>query len=85
VLRVRVTIKLKLRGRCRFVTRRGRYTRLRSCKRPKRITARGTKRWAKRVRVRRPSLRPGRYVVVARAVDRQGNRSERAVRAFRVG
>jgi hypothetical protein len=82
VRRVYVTIARHRRGRCRFIRANGRYTRPRPCTRPVRIDANGIDPWQRRVRVRR--MRPGRYVVVARAVDRDGNRSNRARRAFRV-
>lgn len=51
-------------GRCRFVTRRGRLTRPRSCRRPVFIRARGTSSW--RLQLRRPPRGAYRLTVVLR-------------------
>jgi uncharacterized membrane protein YgcG len=58
-------------GKCRFVTRNGRYTHVRSCRNPHLIRASGLRSWS--VRIRR-ALPPGHYVAVARALDRRGNK-----------
>jgi pimeloyl-ACP methyl ester carboxylesterase len=70
ISRVAVSIARRQAGRrCRFVTRRGRLSRPRSCRRRLYIAARGRESW--RLRVRRP-LRRGRYVVRAFAIDEAG-------------
>lgn len=56
------------RGRCRFVGRRGRLGRKRSCRRLRYVTARGRETWALRLR----RLPRGRYVVRAFAFDEAG-------------
>jgi hypothetical protein len=81
VRRVRVAVSKKRGNRCRFITRRGRYLRARSCKRPHRLRARGTLRFALRLNVR---LRRGYHVVSVRAVDSMRNRSKRRRATFRV-
>jgi hypothetical protein len=82
VRRLRVSIA-RLRGhRCQFVTRRGRLTRKRSCRRAVLLRPhRGRKRWT--LRIRHAHLRRGRYRLTALAVDKAGNR-ERAARRNRV-
>jgi hypothetical protein len=55
-------------GRCRFVTARGRLTRVRRCRRPVLIRAEGREAWVALARL----PRRGRYRVTARAVDRAG-------------
>jgi hypothetical protein len=71
VRRVYVSIA-RVRGRvCRFVTRRGKLTRGRSCRRPLLIRARGLRRWSLRLT---GGLGPGRYRMVVRALDRRGNK-----------
>jgi hypothetical protein len=82
VKRVRVSIARQRRGRCRFVTRRGRLSRRRSCRRPVLLKPhRRGKRWT--LRIRHARLRRGRYRLVARATDRAGN-WERIARRNRV-
>jgi hypothetical protein len=56
------------RGRCRFVTARGRLTRARRCRRPVLIEGFGREAWLGGVKL----PRRGRYRVTARAVDRVG-------------
>jgi hypothetical protein len=53
-------------GKCRFLGRHGKLARARSCMRPLRIRARGTKRFTLRLKV---AIAPGRYVVRSDAVD----------------
>jgi hypothetical protein len=77
VRRVQVSIaKIQRRG-CRFLNRRGRLQRQRSCRRPTLFRARGTKRWrfAKRARLPR-----GNYRIVVRATDVAGNKERPAGR-----
>jgi hypothetical protein len=59
------------RGKCRFVTRGGRLSHRRSCRRPHLIRARGLRGWSLRIARRLPR---GRYKLVVRAIDRKGNR-----------
>jgi hypothetical protein len=72
---------------CRFLTRSDRYrlTRPRNCRRPVLFTARGTSRWGFRFKV---ALKPGRYRVQARAVDKARNKEKptkrRNLLSFRV-
>ena len=81
VRRVLVAVSKKRGNRCRFITRRGRYLRARSCKRPHRLRARGRLRFTLRLNVR---LRRGYHVVSVRAVDNMQNRSKRRRATFRV-
>jgi len=53
-------------GRCRFLQRNGKLSRLRKCSRPIEFLARGTSRWVLRRRIHIPR---GRYLVRADAVD----------------
>jgi hypothetical protein len=57
-------------GRCRFVQANGRLGHARSCARPVRLRARGTRSWKLQLKARLPR---GRYRVQVRAVDRRGN------------
>jgi hypothetical protein len=62
----------KVRGtRCRFLRKSGRLTAARSCRRPVLLRARGAGSWSLSVTGHLP---PGRYRLVARAVDSLGNR-----------
>ncbi len=71
-LRSELVSVAKVRGtRCRFVTRKGRFTKARSCRRPVLLKAHGTRTWTLKLKRRLP---PGTYRVVARAVDAGGNR-----------
>jgi hypothetical protein len=58
-------------GKCRFVTRNGRLSHRRSCRRPHRIRAKGLRGWSLRIARRLPA---GRYKLVVSALDRKGNR-----------
>ncbi len=66
-----VSIALVRGTSCRFLTRRGKLTARRRCRRPVLIRTHGTKRWSLRVSGR---LHAGRYRLVARGVDRKGNK-----------
>jgi hypothetical protein len=66
-------------GRCRFVRANGRLSGRRSCRKPELLRARGTRRWRLSLRARLPR---GRYRVLARAVDRRGNKERPAGRAL---
>ena len=67
-------------GRCRFVTSRGRLTRRRSCRRPRFLEAQGRETWTLKLR-----LKPGRYRAVARAVDTGARRGPAGpVKRFRL-
>jgi hypothetical protein len=59
-------------GRCRFLTRRGRLGRARSCRRPRYVVASGRETWRLRRRLPR-----GRYIAFARARDDGGRRGPR--------
>jgi endoglycosylceramidase len=74
VARVLVALWRRRHGRCRYVTRRGKLSRRRNCRRPIWLRTRGTRRFVRRRRVR---LRRGLYRVRARAVDARGNRARR--------
>jgi hypothetical protein len=81
VARVTVSVArlLARRGRCQFLTAKGRLTRARSCKRPVRLVARtrfiggATNKTAWRF-AHRARLRRGRYEVAVRGVDSLGHR-----------
>jgi len=79
---VRLAVSVFVRGGCRFVRADGRLTSTQSCRRPLFVTARGTTRWALRVRGTFPS---GRYVVRSRVYDRAGNVGRPDPRLFRIG
>ena len=74
VARVRVALWKRRKGRCRYLTRRGRLSRRRSCRRPIWLRARGTRRFVLR---RQARLRRGVYRLTARAIDARGNRARR--------
>jgi hypothetical protein len=57
-------------GRCNFLAANGRLARPRSCLRPLRLRARGTRSWKLQLKARLPR---GRYRMRIRAVDRRGN------------
>jgi hypothetical protein len=67
---VLVSVRAVHRGRCRFLAANGRLGRARSCARPLRLRARGTRSWKLQLKARLPR---GRYRVQVRAVDRRGN------------
>lgn len=71
IRRVSVAVALKSGTRCRFLSRRGRLSDARSCRKPSYITARGKKRWRLELR---GSFRPGTYAVRIRPTDAVGNR-----------
>jgi hypothetical protein len=71
VASVRVALAREVdRGRCRFLTARGRFAGAGSCRRARFLRARGARTWSFGPRVR---LTPGRYRLVARAGDTAGN------------
>jgi hypothetical protein len=65
--------------RCRFVQANGRLSTRRSCRRPVLLRTRGVRAWRLSFRARLPR---GRYRVLARAVDRLGNKERPAGRAL---
>jgi hypothetical protein len=67
---VLVSVRTVRHGRCRFLAANGRLLPLRSCARPLRLRARGTRSWKLQLTARLPR---GRYRVQVRAVDRRGN------------
>jgi len=72
--RVYVAISRAARGgKCRFVTRNGRLSRRRSCRRPHFIRAKGLRGWSLKIKRRLPA---GRYKLTVRALDRKGNREK---------
>ena len=73
--RVNVQISKRVHGgKCRFVTRAGRLSHRRSCKRPHVIRAKGLRGWSLRIKRRLPA---GRYTLTVRALDRKGNRERK--------
>jgi hypothetical protein len=76
---VLVSISKPRAGRCRFVQANGRLTAGRSCRRPVLLRTRGKRAWKLSLRARLPR---GRYRVLARAVDRLGNKEQPAGRAL---
>jgi hypothetical protein len=74
VLRVFVSIA-KVRGRhgCRFLNAKKRLERLRNCRRPTLLKARGTRHWRFSIRAHLPR---GRYRIVARGVDASFNKEK---------
>jgi endoglycosylceramidase len=77
VRRVRVAVYRRRGKICRFLSRRGRLTRPRRCRRPVWLRARGAARWRLRVRAHLPR---GRYRVRSQAVDLRGNSERRRTR-----
>jgi hypothetical protein len=69
--RVDVSIAKLVGKKCRFLTRNGKLTRRRSCRKPLQLRARGLKGWSIHVNGR---IAPGRYRLIVRAVDRKGHR-----------
>jgi hypothetical protein len=67
---VLVSVRVVRHGRCRFLAANGRLSRTRSCARPVRLRARGTRSWKLQLGTHLPR---GRYRLQARAVDRRGN------------
>jgi hypothetical protein len=76
---VLVSISKPRGGRCRFVQANGRLSTRRSCRRPVLLRTRGLRAWRLSFRARLPH---GRYRVLARAVDRRGNKEQPAGRAL---
>ncbi|HEV2999169.1 MAG TPA: hypothetical protein VGW75_00415 [Solirubrobacteraceae bacterium] len=62
-------VRLRSDGRCRALSPRGTFRRIRKCTAPPFVRARGTGRW--KVRMKRP-LAPGRYALYSRATDNAG-------------
>ncbi|MFL5780307.1 MAG: Calx-beta domain-containing protein [Thermoleophilaceae bacterium] len=80
--RVQVSIALHRHHRCRFVKKNGRLTGRTRCRHARWITVHGRRSW----HLRTKRLRPGRYTIRTRAVDRAGNleRKRRRARPRRV-
>ncbi|MFL5780249.1 MAG: hypothetical protein ACJ760_02955, partial [Thermoleophilaceae bacterium] len=80
--RVQVSIALHRHHRCRFVKKNGRLAGRTRCRHARWITVHGRRSWHLRTR----RLRPGRYTIRTRAVDRAGNleRKRRRARPRRV-
>ena len=77
VKRVSVSIaRIQKRG-CRFVSKRGRLQKTRSCRKPTLFRARGTRSWRYSMRAKLPR---GSYRIVVRAVDTAGNKERPAGR-----
>jgi hypothetical protein len=76
---VLVSISKPRAGRCRFVGANGRLTAPRKCRRPLLLLAHGRGTWKLALKARLPR---GRYRVLARAVDRLGNKEQPAGRAL---
>ena len=79
VAQVTLSLDRKSGKRCRFLTRSHRLSHPRSCKKPVRLTAKGTAHWSYKLPKK---LSHGRYQVAIRAVDSSGNlaTSKRALR-----
>jgi hypothetical protein len=76
---VLVSISKPRARRCRFVQANGRLSARRSCRRPVLLRTRGKRAWSLSLHAHLP---PGRYRVLARAVDRRGNKERPAGRAL---
>jgi hypothetical protein len=63
--------KLVRGGKCRFLTKHGKLTRRRSCRKPLRLRARGLRRWSIHVN---GNIAPGRYRLTVQAIDRKKHR-----------
>ncbi len=68
--RVYVSVAELTGNKCRFLNKKGKFTKARSCGRPIRLRARGKRKWHANLKV---NLKPGRYRVTVVAVDRAGN------------
>jgi hypothetical protein len=75
--RVQVSIALHKHHRCRFVKKNGRLGKRRRCRRARWVTVQGRRNWHLRTR----RLRPGRYTIRTRAIDRAGNKERKRRRA----
>jgi len=80
ITQVRVAVARVVRGRCRFVNRRGRMRRTTGCAHPQFLRARGRSRWSLSLRGRFPR---GRYVAFSQAIDGQGRVELRRLRGNR--
>jgi len=69
------------RNRCRFMSSKGRFGRLRPCARTSYVAARGTTSWSLRVPRRLPR---GRYIVWSRATDQSGNVERKSAKRNRL-
>jgi hypothetical protein len=67
---VLLTVRSVSGGRCHFLAANGHLARARSCLRPLRLRARGTRSWKLQLKTRLPR---GRYRMRVRALDRRGN------------
>jgi hypothetical protein len=76
---VLVSISRPRGGRCRFLQANGRLSPCRNCRRPRLLRASGRRAWKLSFKARLPR---GRYRVLARAVDRRGNKEQPAGRAL---
>jgi hypothetical protein len=87
VVRVEVAVIRKRRGRCRELVSSGRrFSGWHKCRRPRSfLAAKGTTKWSYKLR---PRLKPGYYVVYARAIDNSGRQQvsfgTKSRRPFRV-
>jgi hypothetical protein len=79
IRRTEVSMSRRSGKRCRFLGRGG-MSRLRSCRRPLWLKTRGTRSWRRSVRPRH-RLASGRYRIVVRSRDREGNVEHRRTRA----
>ena len=70
IKRVLVAVARQSGSKCRFLSRRAKLGRPRSCAKPTYLTAKGTKKFSLRIRGR---VKPGRYRFTARAFDGAGN------------
>lgn len=91
VSRVLVSVA-KVRGKgkgknCRFLTKAGKLTSFRNCRRPVLLRASGTRKW--KITLKARGLPRGRYRVVVRGVDASKNKEKpakgRNIRSFRIG
>jgi predicted acyl esterase len=71
LLGVKVAIARKSGSKCKFVSKRGRFGKARSCAKPTFLAAAGTFDWT--LRIRKARLSKGRYTVLAQAADKLGN------------
>ncbi|HVL96361.1 MAG TPA: hypothetical protein VM266_10920 [Solirubrobacteraceae bacterium] len=81
VSRVSVAIGRRVGRKCSFLSRTGRFTKARSCRKPVFLNAKGRRGWSYS---RKAKLRRGRYVVLVRASDAAGNRGKAATKRGRV-
>ena len=82
--RVYVSVARLSGKKCRFLNKKGNFTKARSCSKPIRLRARGKRKWHANLKV---NLKPGRYRVTVVAVDKSGNLEKparRNTRTFRI-